>query len=404
MPRFTVILGSLDTKGPEVNFLRQQVRAQGGTPLVIDTGVLNEATVPADITRQEVAAAGGSTLQAIVEKGDKAQALVVMAAGASHFVLDLLAQDELGGVLSIGGSRGTALSTRVMQSLPVGVPKLMVSTIASGANPFGPYVGTKDVTMMHSVADIQGINAVTRPIFTNAAAAITAMSEVGGPIARSDKPTFAASMLGVSTSLVGQIQALMGPEETDIIAFHAIGTGGRAMEELVERGLFDGVFDVTPSEVLQDITRSSCSAGPDRLKAAGRIGLPQVVATGGIDFIIEGALEDLPARYDNRKIMKHTPTITLVRTSAEEMRTLARTLAARLAESDGPSAVILPLQAFGWFSMEGRPLYDPESDRAFIDTIRECLDPRVELIELDTHLNDPVVARTAVEFMEACLK
>jgi uncharacterized protein (UPF0261 family) len=339
-----------------------------------------------------------------VEKGDKAQALVVMAAGATHFVLDLLAQDELGGVLSIGGSRGTALSTRVMQSLPVGVPKLMVSTIASGANPFGPYVGTKDVTMMHSVADIQGINAVTRPIFTNAAAAITAMSNVGGPIARSDKPTFAASMLGVSTSLVGQIQTLMDPEKTDIIAFHAIGTGGRAMEELIERGLFDGVFDVTPSEVLQDITQSPCSAGPDRLKAAGRLGLPQVVATGGIDFIIEGALEDLPARYSDRKIMKHTPTITLVRTSAGEMRTLARTLAERLAESDGPSAVILPLQAFGWFSMEGRPLYDPESDQAFISEIKKRLDRRVELIELDTHLNDPVVARTAVEFMEACLK
>ncbi|MEJ2710625.1 MAG: Tm-1-like ATP-binding domain-containing protein [Anaerolineales bacterium] len=404
MPRFIVILGSLDTKGREVDFIRQRVLAEGGAPFVIDTGVLDKATIPADITRQEVAAAGGSKLDAIIQKGDKAQALVVMAAGATHFVLDLLAQDKLGGVISIGGSRGTALSTRVMQSLPVGIPKLMVSTIASGANPFGPYVGTKDITLMHSVADIQGINAVTRAIFTNAAAAITAMGKVGAPIKRADKATFAASMLGVSTSLIGQIQALMDPEETDIIAFHAVGAGGRAMEELIQQNLFDGVFDVTPSEVLQDIVQGSCSAGPDRLRAAGRLGLPQVISTGGIDFIIEGPLEDLPARYSNRKIMKHTPTITLVRTSAEEMSVLARTLAERLDESNGPVAVILPLQAFGWFSMHGRPLHDPESDQAFVDTLKKYLNPHVELIELDTHLNDPLVAETAVEFIRICLK
>jgi len=404
MSRYIVILGSLDTKGPEVDFIRQRVLAEGGVPLVIDTGVLNEATIPADITRQEVAAAGGSTLQAIVEKGDKAQALVVMAAGAAHFALDLLAQDKLGGVLSIGGSRGTALSTRVMQSLPVGVPKLMVSTIASGFNPFGPYVGTKDVMMMHSVADIQGINAVTRSIFSNAATAITAMGKNGGPIMRSNKPTFAASILGVSTSLISQIQTLMDPEKTDVIAFHAIGTGGRAMEELIEQNLFDGVFDVTPSEVLQDIVQSSCSAGPNRLKAAGQLGLPQVVATGGIDFIIEGALENLPACYRDRKIMRHTPMITLVRTSAEEMRILAQTMSERLAESKGPAAVILPLQAFGWFSMEGSPLHDPESDQAFIDSIKKYLNPRIELIELNTHLNDPLVAETAVKFIKTHLK
>jgi uncharacterized protein (UPF0261 family) len=404
MTRFTVILGSLDTKGPEVDFIRQQVLIQGGAPLVIDTGVLDEPTVPADVSREEVAAAGGSTLQSIVEKGDKAQALVIMAAGATHFVLDLLAKDKLGGVLSIGGSRGTALSTRVMQSLPVGIPKMMVSTIASGANPFGPYVGTKDVTLMHSVADIQGINAVTRPIFTNAAAAITAMSKVGHPITRGDKPTFAASMLGVSTSLISQIQALLDPEKSDVIAFHAVGAGGQAMEELIEQNLFDGIFDVTPGEVLQEIVKGSCSAGPDRLKAAGRLGLPQVVSTGGIDFIIEGSLADLPARYRQRKIMKHTPTITLVRSSINEMKTLARTIAERLAMSHGPAAVILPLQAFGWFSMEGQPLYDPKSDQVFVDTIKKHLKPQIELIEIDTHLNDPLIAKAAVEFIEMSLK
>ena len=404
MPKYIIILGSLDTKGREVDFLRQRVRAEGGIPLVIDTGVLGEASVPANITRDQVAEAGGSTIEALIEGHDKTHALLVMAKGASKIVNDYLKNDEMGGLLSIGGSRGTALSTNVMQTVPVGIPKVMVSTIASGHNTFGPYVGTKDITMMHSVADVQGINAVTRPIFTNAAAAIVGMSRVGAPVHRHDKHILTASMLGVSTTLVGQIQSLMDPKRYEVIAFHAIGTGGRAMEELIKSGLVEGVFDVTPGEIVQDIVHEFCSAGPDRMLAAARKGIPQVVAPGGVDFIITGPMEQLSPEYQKRKVMSHTPTITLVRTSVEEITTAAKLIAKRLSESNGPVLMILPTQAFGWFAMEGRPLHDPESDYAFIQAFKEHASPRIEIIEMDTHLNDPEVGKVAVSWMRKMLK
>ena len=402
MVKYVAILGTLDTKGAEVDFLRQVVRAEGGAPLVVDTGVLGEPTVEADVTRHQVAETAESSIEELIRRGEKSHALVVMAEGASHVLQQLLQKGQLGGVLSIGGSRGTALSTRVMQSLPVGVPKLMVSTMASGQNPFGPYVGTKDVTLMHSVADILGINAITRPIFTNAAAAIVAMSRVGAPVQRGEKQVLSASMLGVSTALVGQIQALMEPD-CEVIAFHSVGAGGRSMEELIESGLIEGVFDVTPGEMTQFLVGSSFTAGPDRMRAAGRRGIPQVVAPGGVDFIIEGPLEELPAKYRDRKIMVHTPTITLVRTSSEEMAAVGRLIAERLAESTGPAAAILPLRAFGWFAMEGQPLHDPESDRAFIEAFKAHVPAHVEVVELDTHLNAPLVGEAAVQLMKDML-
>lgn len=403
MTQHVVILGSLDTKGPEVAFLRERVWAEGGTALVMDTGVLDGPTIPADISRHQIAEAAGSSIKALIQKGDKAHALVTMAEGASIILRDLLTEGRVGGVLSIGGSRGTALSTRVMQSLPVGVPKLMVSTMASGHNPFGPYVGTKDITLMHSVADVQGINAVTRPIFANAVAAIVAMSRVGAPVQRGARRVLAASMLGVSTTLVGQIQALMEREQGEVIAFHAVGTGGRSMEELIDSGVVDGVFDVTPCEMAALVAGGPFSAGSDRMRAAGRQGIPQVVAPGGLDFIIEGPVEKLPARYEGRQIMVHTPTISLVRTSADEMAEVACLIADRLAQSTGPAAMILPLRAFGWFAREGQPLHDPQSDRAFVETFKTHLPAGVQLVELDTHLNDPDVGETAVRLMKEML-
>jgi uncharacterized protein (UPF0261 family) len=403
VPKYVAILGSLDTKGLEIDFIRQVVHAEGGQPFVVDTGVLDEPTTPADVSRHEVALAADSSIEALIRQGNKAYALVTMAKGASAILLKLFQAGQLGGVLSIGGSRGTALSTHVMQSLPVGVPKLMVSTMASGHNPFGPYVGTKDITLMHSVADVQGINAVTRPIFTNAAAAIVAMSRVGTPVQRGEKRVLAASMLGVTTALVGQIQHLMDPEENEVIAFHAVGTGGRAMEELIDNGLVEGVFDVTPGEMTQFVAQGSFSAGPDRMKAAARHGIPQIVAPGGVDFIIEGPLDALPAEYKARKTMVHTPTITLVRTSPEEMVAVARLITERLAESTGPTAMILPVRAFGWFAREGQPLHDPESDRAFVETFKAHAPAQVRIVEMDTHLNDPEVGKTAVQLMHEML-
>jgi uncharacterized protein (UPF0261 family) len=403
MTRYVVILGSLDTKGQEVDFLREAVHAEGGQALVVDTGVLGEPTTFANVTRRDVANAADSSIEALIRQGDKAHALVTMAQGASIILRKLLQEERLGGVLSIGGSRGTALSTRVMQSLPVGVPKLMVSTIASGQNAFGPYVGTKDITLMHSVADVQGINAVTRPVFINAVAAIVAMSRVGAPVHRGQRRVLTASMLGVSTVLVGQIQALMEQGDSEVIAFHSVGTGGRAMEELIDSGVVEGVFDVTPGEMTALAVDGPFSAGPDRMCAASRQGIPQVVAPGGLDFIIEGPMEDLPVKYLGRKTMVHTPTISLVRTSAEEMEKVACQIAERLAASSGPAAMILPLRAFGSFAKEGQPLHEPASDRAFIETFKAHAPASVEIVEMDTYLNDPDVGETAVRLMRGML-
>jgi len=401
--KYVAILGTLDTKGAEVEFLRQRVRAEGGEPLVVDTGVLGSPSVSPDIDRYRVAEAGGSSIQALIQGKDKSHALVVMADGASRILLEYLERGELGGVLSIGGSRGTALGTRVMQTLPVGVPKLMVSTVASGENTFGPFVGTRDVTMMHSVADIQGVNAVTRPIFSNAVAAVVGMSRVGLRVERGEWRILVASMLGVTTALVSQIQALMEPDGCEVIAFHAVGSGGRSMEELIESGLVEGVFDLTPGEVTAHLVNGKFSAGPERMCAASRLGIPQVVAPGGIDFIIEGPPDQLPSMYRSRLTMQHTPLITLVRTSPEEMAATAQVIAGRLNDSKGPVEVILPLQAFGWFALPGQPLYDPDSDQAFRSAFKECISPRVKVVEIDTHLNDPQVGELAVEMMQEML-
>lgn len=403
MTRYAVILGSLDTKGEEVAFLRDTIRAERGTPLVVDTGVLGTPTIPADVTRHQVAVAAGSSIMAVIAANDKAQALVTMAAGASKILGQLFEDGQLAGVISIGGSRGTALSTRVMQTLPVGIPKLMVSTMATGQIPFGLYVGTKDVTMMPSVADILGVNSVTRPILTNAAAAIVAMSRVGGVVRRGLRPALAASILGASTPLVEKILALMDSDGFQVIAFHAVGTGGRSMEELIDQGLFDGVFDVTPTELVGWVVEGPHSAGPDRMRAAGRMGIPQVIAPGGLDFIIEGPPDALPARYEGRKTMNHTPTITLVRTSPEELAEAAHVMADRLAQSTGPSAVVLPLRGFSRFGTDGQPLYDPKSDRAFVETFKAHVPNRVQVVQLDTDLNDQRVADTAVRLMGAML-
>ncbi len=405
MTRYVVILGSLDTKGMEIAFLRDRVLAEGGTPLLIDSGVLGSPSILADVSREQVAEAGGSSIETLIRKEDKAYALEVMADGATVILRRLLAERQLGGVLSIGGSRGTALGTQVMQSLPIGVPKLMVSTMASGHNRFGPYVGTKDVTLMYSVADVQGINAVTLPVFTNAAAAIVAMSRVGKPMQPGNRRTLTASMLGGTTPLVGRIQELVRTTNYEVIAFHAVGTGGKAMEELIESGLVEGVFDVTLCEMTALLVGGKFSAGPDRMRVASRRGLPQVIAPGGVDFIIvQGSLDSLPERYRGRKVMAHTSTISLVRTSANEMTDVARLIAKRLYEVKGPTTVILPLRSFSLFSQDGNPLYDPGSDRAFIDTFRAYAPPGVQIVEMDAHLNDPLVGETAVRLMRKMLE
>jgi uncharacterized protein (UPF0261 family) len=401
--RCVVVLASLDTKAEEADFVCQVVRDEGGEPLLVDTGVLGRPRTRADVSRHQVAEAAGTTIASVIAAKDQAQALVVMADGARHIVDELFEQGRLGGILSIGGSRGTALGTRVMQALPIGIPKLMLSTMATGQTPFGPYVGTRDVTMMPSVADVLGVNVVTRPILTNAAVAITAMARAGTPILPGTGQVFAATMLGATTPLVEEIRRRVSAGGRQLVAFHATGTGGRVMEELIDEGVVHGVFDVSLSEIVGWLAGGPFSAGAHRLEAAGRRGIPQVIVPGGIDFVIEGPPNSLPERYAGRHTLCHTPTITLVRTSADELRALARYIGERVADGAGPVAVVLPRSGFSRFSIAGEPLHEPETDRAFVEALVDALPARCHVVELEADVNDAQVAESAVQLMDEML-
>lgn len=398
------IIGTLDTKGHEVGFLRDQIQTRGHPTIVIDPGILGDPAIRPDIGRREVARAGGSTLDNLIAAGDKGQAIDTMVAGTRKFVEQLYRQGDIGGVLAVGGGQGTAIGTAAMQVLPVGVPKLMVSTIASGPRTFEPYVGTRDVTLMHSVADIVGVNTVTRRIFTNAVAAICAMVEAGVVIGVSEKTAIAATMLGLTTPCVLRAKELLERHGFELVAFHPNGTGGRAMEELIEEGLFRGVLDLSTQEITGHVCRGLFDAGPARLTAAGRRGIPQVVAPGGTDYIVLGPLDSLSAEQRARPLIIHNPNITLVRTARDEMAAVGHYMAEHLNKATSHTVVLIPLQGFSYSDRPGEPFYDPEADAALIEILEAELRPPAHLQKVDAHINDPIFAGVVVQTMRELLE
>lgn len=405
MPKPIAVIGTLDTKGYEVGYLRDLIQAQGHQTLVIDPGVLGAPAIEADITRQEVARAGGAELDALIAAGDKGQAIQTMIDGTRAIVARLYDQGRLGGVIAVGGGQGTAIGTTAMQTLPIGVPKLMVSTIASGQNVFEPYVGTSDVTLMHSVADIVGVNVVTRKIFANAAAAVSAMVEASAKVEETEKVVIGATMLGLTTPCVLQAREQLEEWGYEMVAFHPNGTGGRSMERLIDAGVIEGVMDVSLQELTGHVCHGLFDAGPDRMQAAAQRGLPQVVAPGGTDYIVLGSMESLTEDQRDRPLIVHNPNITLVRTAKDEMAEIGRLMARRLNEAQGPAAVLVPMGGFSFSDRPGHEFYDPEADAALVAALRADLDPRIELQEIDAHVNDSEFARAAAtkmrELMEA---
>jgi uncharacterized protein (UPF0261 family) len=404
MSQAIAIIGTLDTKGHEVGFLRDQLRGRGHPTIVIDPGILGKPAVPPDIGRQEVAQAGGADLDDLIAAGDKGRAIDTMLAGTRKIVEQLYRQGVIGGVIAVGGGQGTAIGTAAMQALPVGVPKLMVSTIASGPRTFEPYVGTKDVTLMHSVADIVGVNTVTRKIFTNAAAAICAMVEANAAVRVSEKAAIAATMLGLTTPCVLRAKELLESQGFEMVAFHPNGTGGRAMEELIEEDLFQGVLDLSTQEVTGHICNGLFDAGPGRLTAAGRRGIPQVVAPGGTDYIVLGPLDSLSSEQRARPLIIHNPNITLVRTASDEMAAVGHFMAERLNRASGRTVVLVPLQGFSYSDRPGEPFYDPDADAALVEVLDAELRLPVRLQKVDAHINDPVFAEIAVQTMLGLLE
>jgi uncharacterized protein (UPF0261 family) len=395
------ILATLDTKGPETALVRDRLQQLGIAVQVMDCGCLGEPDFPGDITRDAVFAAGGTTLAACREQGDRGQAVTAAARGAARLVERARASGELSGILALGGSAGTTIGTSAMRAIPIGVPKLMVSTLASGQ--VRPYVGDKDILMLNSVVDIAGINRISRRILNQAAAAMAGMIQHAAPPADEDRPLVAATMFGVTTPCVQRARQVLEQAGYEVVVFHATGNGGQAMESLIRDGVFCGVLDMTTTELADELVGGTLSAGPDRLTAAARAGIPQVVSVGAVDMVNFGPPETIPARFEHRAFYHHNPTVTLMRTTAEECAVLGREIARKVSASRGPAAILLPLRGVSAIDREGQPFDGPAQRQALFDAIRDD-HGSVELVELDQHINDAEFAEAAANKLIALIE
>jgi uncharacterized protein (UPF0261 family) len=395
-----VLLGTLDTKGTEYAFLRERLREHGVDVLLVDAGV-HEPAVEPDIARDEVARAGGADVSALAAAGDRGAAVAAMAAGAEEIVERLHAEGRLDGILALGGSGGSSIATRAMRALPVGVPKLMVSTLASGDT--RPYVGAVDVTMMYSVVDIAGINRVSARIMANAAGAIAGMVAAQVPQLE-EKPLVAATMFGVTTPSVTRARERLEELGYEVLVFHATGAGGQSMEALVRGGFLAGVLDITTTELADELVGGVLSAGPNRLEAAGEAGLPQVVSLGALDMVNFGPRETVPEKFEDRNLYVHNPTVTLMRTTPAENLELGRWIGRKLSAAKGRAALFVPLKGVSMIAVEGQPFHDAEADEALLAGLHETLDGDVEVHELDMDINDPAFATAMAERLDELIR
>ena len=332
MAKTILIIGTFDTKGVEFGYVRDLIAARGHATLLMDTGVAGEPTLEPDIPASAVAKAGGGSLEELRQAGDRGAALEVMGKGARALALRHHAEGKFDGVISLGGSGGTSVSTRAMQALPVGLPKVMVSTMASGN--VAAYVDVKDVTMMYSVVDVAGLNRLSRRILANAAGAVCGMVEQAAP-AGADRPLVTATMFGVTTPCVDRVRQLLEAAGYEVLVFHATGSGGRAMEALIADGFITGVADISTTEWCDELVGGVLSAGPARLDAAARAGLPQVVSLGALDMVNFGPMETVPEKFKGRTLYRHNPTVTLMRTTPAECAALGEVIAEEAQPGDG---------------------------------------------------------------------
>ncbi|GAA1871478.1 Tm-1-like ATP-binding domain-containing protein [Actinomadura bangladeshensis] len=386
-----VLVGTLDTKGAEYAWLRERVRELGCDVVLVDAGV-GPSDVEADVPADDVARAGGASLSALRDAGDRGAAVTAMGEGAAAVLAGL---ERVDAVLAVGGSGGSSIAARAVRDLPIGLPKVIVSTMASGD--VSPYVGAKDVTLMYSVVDIAGVNRVSRLILGNAAGSAVGMAkayeQARAAPAVDERPLVGASMFGVTTPAVDAARQRLDELGYEVLVFHATGAGGRALEGLVESGLLAGVLDLTTTELADDLVGGVLSAGPERLTAAGRLGVPQVVAPGALDMVNFGPLETVPERFEGRNLYVHNPTVTLMRTTREEMAELGRRIAEKLRGASGPTVLFLPLGGVSALDAPGMPFHDPEADEACF----AALDGAVETERLDMDINDPAFGRAMAD-------
>jgi len=387
------LLATCDTKGAEAAFVAARLQAAGQSVRIVDTGCLGECEIEVFHSRAEVFEAAGTTLEGMLRLADRGEAVKAAAKGTSALLLKAHQRGELDGVLGLGGSAGTSIGTTAMRALPLGVPKLMVSTLASGQ--VRQYVGDKDIAMLNSVVDISGINRISRQVLTNAAGAISGMVAMERPSHGNDKPLIAATMFGVTTPCVEQSRALLEEAGYEVLVFHATGVGGQAFESLIHEGLLAGVLDITTTELADELVGGSLSAGPERLTGAARAGLPQVVSVGATDMVNFQARDTVPAHFSDRLLYEHNAEVTLMRTTPEECALIGTHIGQRVAPSTGPAEILLPARGVSAIDAEGQAFDSPTARRALMDAVAAHCGP-IPCTELDLHINDPEFAAAAV--------
>lgn len=400
MTKTIAILGALDTKGVEFAFLKAEIEKRGLNTLVINSGVF-DPMFPPDVSAEEVAEAGGERLADLVARKDRGEAMAVMTRGATAITKKLFAEGKFDGIISAGGSGNTVMATAAMRALPIGVPKVMISTVAGGD--VSAYVGTSDLVMMPSIVDVAGLNRISRTIFANAAGAICGMAlgEITG--AGEEKPLIAASMFGNTTPAVDHARSIMEERGYEVLVFHATGAGGKTMEALIKDGFFAGVLDITTTEWADEICGGVLSAGPGRLDAAALAGVPQVVVPGCIDMCNFWAPSTIPEKYKGRIFYEWNPNVTLMRTTPEELAEMGKIFAEKLNKATGPVAVMIPLKGVSQIDLEGKIFYWPEALQAFIDHLKADLRSDIPIIEVNTDINDPAFSGKVAETLLAML-
>ncbi|GIO42193.1 Tm-1-like ATP-binding domain-containing protein [Paenibacillus apis] len=395
------IVGTFDSKGREFLYLKELFTEIGLNTLTLHTGTFEPAFVP-DVSNEEIAAEAGENLRELVARKDRACATAAMAKGTEKIVLRLYQEGKFQGIISLGGSGGTSIITPAMRALPIGVPKIVVSTMASGNTE--QYVGTSDVILMPSIVDVAGLNSISTRIFSNAVFAMAGMLE--HEITKVEKkPLVAATMFGVTTPCIETAKAYLEERGYEVLVFHATGTGGRTMEDLVRSGYFQGVLDLTTTEWCDELFGGVLNAGPNRCEAAGLCGVPQVVSVGACDMVNFGPIDTVPECYKHRNLYRHNPTVTLMRTTVEENQAVGEKLAEKLNLAKGESVLVLPLKGVSMIDAEGQPFYGPEENKALFDALRTNLNrSKVELCEWDAHINDDSFALAAAKKLIAMME
>lgn len=403
MARTVCIIGAFDTKGEEHAFLRERIMSRGHRVFTINTGVLGSTTLfPVDIEANKIVQSAGGSLEQLRQKKDRGEAIRVICDGAAKLIKSLYDAGKFDGIIGMGGSAAATVVTCAMRALPLGVPKVCVSTMASGD--VSPYVGTKDIVMMPSIVDIAGINRISRIIISRAAGAICGMVEMDIPKATEDKPIITATMFGNSTDCVNACVKALSAKGYEVFVFHATGVGGRTMESLVSEGLVDAVLDITTTEWADQICGGVLSAGPERLDAPGKMGVPHLIVPGCVDMCNFGPRETVPAKYKGRLFYQWNPSVTLMRTTKEENKKMGEIFAEKANVAKGPVAFLIPLRGVSILDGDGQPFCDREANNAMFDAIKAKIRKDIPIVEMDKNINDPEFAAKAVEMMLELIK